>query len=105
MPERAPDVEQFVREGLHAKQTGHWTRIRAALSEYGGALAVGTDAADWWSGARAFADGHTAGGPFAATIDHVEAHREGLLAWAAVRAVVETGEPGGLGIRLTLVLV
>jgi hypothetical protein len=40
-----------------------------------------------------------------ATLDHVEAHREGLLAWAAVRAVVETGEPGGLGIRLTLVLV
>jgi ketosteroid isomerase-like protein len=105
MPQRAPEVEQFVRDWLDAKQAGDAAGIRAALSDYDGVLAIGTEAAEWWCGGPAFADAHTAGGPFRATLDHVEAHREGLLAWAAVRAVVETGEPGGLGIRLTLVLV
>jgi ketosteroid isomerase-like protein len=104
MPERAPEVEWFVREWLDAKQAGNGAGIGAALSDYDGVLAIGTEAAEWWSGAGEFAARHTAGGPFAATIDHVEAHRQGAVAWAAVRAVIETGEAGGFGVRLTLVL-
>jgi hypothetical protein len=105
MPERAPEVEQFVRGWLDAKQAGDPAGIRAALSEYDGTLAVGTDGEEWWSGTPRFGDAHAGGAPFTATIEHVEAHREGPVAWAAIRAVIETGEPGGLGIRLTLVLV
>jgi ketosteroid isomerase-like protein len=37
-------------------------------------------------------------------LESVEAHRDGSVAWAAVRGVIETGEPGGLPVRLTLVL-
>ena len=32
------------------------------------------------------------------------AHREGSVAWADVRAVIETGEPEGFPVRLSLVL-
>jgi ketosteroid isomerase-like protein len=45
-----------------------------------------------------------AGGAFTAAVDHVEAHASGDVGWAAVRAVIATGEPGGVPIRLTLVL-
>jgi ketosteroid isomerase-like protein len=105
MPERSPEVEQLVRDWLDAKQAGDGAAIRGALSTYGEVLAIGTDAGEWWSGSRAFAEAHAAGGPFTASLDHVEAHREGAAAWAAVRARIDTGEPGGMPVRLTLVLV
>jgi ketosteroid isomerase-like protein len=66
--------------------------------------AIGTEAAEWWSGADAFADAHASGGPFSVSVESVEAHREGAVAWAAVRAIIHTGEHGGLPVRLTLVL-
>jgi ketosteroid isomerase-like protein len=103
MPVRAPEVEDFVRQWLDAKRRGDGSQIGAALSDYDGVLAIGTDADEWISGARAFADVHTAGGPFSATIEHVEAHREGDVAWAAVRAKVAWAE-SSLTVRLSLVL-
>jgi ketosteroid isomerase-like protein len=105
MPERSPEVEQVVRVWLEAKQAGDAAAIRARLSDYGDALAIGTEASEWWAGAGDFAEAHVAGGAFAATLEHVEAHRHGAVAWAAVRAVIETGEAGGMPVRLTLVLV
>jgi ketosteroid isomerase-like protein len=105
MPERAPEVEHAVRRWLAAKQAADGTAIAAALSTYSGALAVGTDTTEWWSGNPEFAEAHTGGGPFSATIEHVEAHREGPVAWAAVRAAVDIPGATRLDIRLTLVLV
>jgi ketosteroid isomerase-like protein len=105
MPGSSPEVEQVVREWLQAKQTADGSAIRDGLSSYDGALAIGTEASEWWVGARAFAEAHAAGGAFTAAIDDVEAHTHGSVAWAAVRANVETGEPGGTAVRLTLVLV
>ena len=104
MPPRAHEVEQVVRDWLAAKQAGDADAIRANLSAYEGAQAIGTDPAEWWSGADKFTEAHTSDGPFTVALDTVEAHREGSVAWAAVRGVVETGEPGGLPVRLTLVL-
>src|SRR3954467_14975035 len=104
MPERAPEVERVVREWLAAKQTADPPAIAATLSDYDGALAIGTDAGEWFSGSPAFAEAHTRGGPFSATIEHVEAHREGDVAWAAARVAIETGESSALGLRLSLVL-
>jgi ketosteroid isomerase-like protein len=105
MPEPAPEVEHTVREWLGAKQAGDIPAIATALSRYDGALAIGTDATEWWSGNPAFAEAHTAARPFSATIDRVEAHREGPVAWAAVRAAVNVDETSALGVRLSLVLV
>lgn len=105
MPERAPEIEQLVREWLEAKQAADAEGIRRPLSGYGGALAIGTGPGEIHEGAAGFHDAHTAGGPFAATIESVEAHRHGSAGWAAIRAVVDTGEPEGFPIRLTLVLV
>jgi ketosteroid isomerase-like protein len=68
-------------------------------------LAIGTDAREWWSGADSFAAAHTSGGAFTASLATLEAHVHGPVAWAAVDATLETGEPGGMGLRLTLVLV
>jgi ketosteroid isomerase-like protein len=104
VPQRAQNVEQVVRDWLAAKQAGDADAIRANLSAYEGAQAIGTDPAEWWSGTDAFTEAHASGGPFTAMLDSVEAHREGSVAWAAVRGVIETGEPGGLPVRLTLVL-
>jgi ketosteroid isomerase-like protein len=105
VPERAPEVEDFVRDWLDAKQAGNGRRIGEGLSGYDGALAIGTDASEWWAGRDAFTEAHTATGPFAATITALEAHREGPVAWAVVRAAIETGDASPLSVRLTLVLV
>jgi ketosteroid isomerase-like protein len=105
MPERSREVEEVVRTWLDAKQAADPEGIARRLSGYKGALGIGTDATEWWSGADAFAAGHTGGGAFAASITTLEAHVHGQVAWAAVDATVETGEPAGLRIRLTLVLV
>jgi ketosteroid isomerase-like protein len=104
VPWRAPEVEDIVRGWLATKQAGDADAVRASLSGYEGVQAIGTEAGGWWSGADAFADAHASGGPFSASLESVEAHREGSVAWAAVRALVHTGEPGGLSVRLTLVL-
>lgn len=105
MPERAREVEQVVREWLEAKQAGDAARIARRVSAYRGVLAIGTDHGERWSGADAFLSAHTSGEPFSATSIALEAHAHGPVAWVAVDAVVETGEPQGLVIRLTLVLV
>jgi ketosteroid isomerase-like protein len=104
MPIPAPEVERVVREWLVAKQGADADGIRAALSTYDGVLAIGTDADEWWSGSKAFVAAHTSGAAFAADLQSVEAHRDGPIAWAAIRAVIQTGDPGGWPVRLTLVL-
>src|SRR3954451_14924158 len=105
MPHRAPDIEELVRDWLDDKQAARADGIGRLLSGYDGALAIGTEGDEWWSGAEAFRTAHVSGAPFTASIDSLEAHQEGDVAWAAVRAVIATGEPGGFAIRLSLVLV
>jgi|SRR5437764_7200635 len=104
MAEPAPEVEQVVRDWLASKQLGDREATAALLSSYEGVLAVGTGAEEWFRGPDEFSDAHTSTGAFAAMIDSVEAHSSGSVAWAAVRVLVETGEPGGFPVRLTLVL-
>ena len=105
MPNRSREVEEVVRVWLDAKQAADAEGIARRLSGYKGTLAIGTGATEWWSGADRFAAAHTSGSAFTATLTRVEAHVHGAVAWAAVDATVETGEPGGIGLRLTLVLV
>jgi ketosteroid isomerase-like protein len=105
MPERARDVEEVVRTWLEAKQAADADGIARRLSAYKGVLAIGTDADEWFSGVDAFAGAHTGAPGFTAALNTLEAHRHGPVAWAALDADVETGEPGGLPVRLTLVLV
>lgn len=104
MPERSPEVERFVRDWLEAKQAADSAAIGAGLSDHDDALAIGTEGSEWWAGPD-FVRAHVAGGAFSAIVEHVEAHRQGAVAWAAVRAVIETGEADGMPLRLTLVLV
>jgi ketosteroid isomerase-like protein len=104
MPERDPEVEQLVHDWLVAKQTGDVAGIGARLGDYTGALAIGTEPGEWWSGAEAFTAAHRGGGTFSATVEHVEAHSEGPAAWAAARALVDFGEGDHVTVRLTLVL-
>ena len=105
MPERSPEVEQVVRVWLDAKQAADAEGIARRLSGYKGSLAIGTDATEWWSGADRFAAAHTSGGAFTASITTLQAHVHGAVAWAAVDATLETSEPEGMDLRLTLVLV
>src|SRR5215216_4034811 len=105
MPERDPEVEQLVRAWLGEKQAARQDGVARRVSEYAGALAIGTDEDEWWSGTAEFRAAHVAGGPFTATVESVDAHRQDRVAWAAVRAIIDTGEPGGMPIRLTLVLI
>src|SRR3954468_7413841 len=105
MPERAREIEEVVRTWLEAKQAADGEGIARRLSAYKGTLAIGTDAGEWWSGADRFAEAHTTGGPFRASVNSLQAHVHGSVAWAAVDATIETDEPEGLTVRLTLVLV
>src|SRR3954451_17545952 len=104
-PERSREVEEVIRTWLDAKQAADADGIARRLSAYKGVLAVGTGASEWWSGADRFAASHTNGAAFTASVNAVEAHRHGPVAWAAVDATIDTGEPGGVAIRMTLVLV
>src|SRR3954453_13249327 len=101
MPERAREVEEVVRTWLEAKQAADTEGISRRLSAYKGALAVGTEAGEWWSGADEFGEAHTGGGPFRAEVNALEAHVHGSVAWAAIDATLETGEPEGMAVRLT----
>ena len=105
MPERAREVEEVVRTWLGAKQAADAQGISRRLSAYKGALAVGTDLGEWWEGADRFAEAHTSGGAFTASLSTVVAHAHGPVAWAAVDATIEGAEESGRAIRLTLVLV
>lgn len=105
MPRRAADVEDVVRTWLDDKQAARAEGIARRLAGYEGALAIGTEPDEWWSGSAAFRTAHVSGSPFTARVDAVEAHQEGRVAWAAVRAVIRTDEPEGLPVRLTLVLI
>lgn len=105
MPARCAEVEQIVRDWLVEKQAARPDGIAGRLSSYDGALAIGTERDEWWAGCGHFRSAHTSGGPFVGRVGSVEAHSEGPVAWAAAQTVVETGEPGGLPVRLTLVLV
>jgi hypothetical protein len=55
-------------------------------------------------GYERFAAAHATGAPFTAVVQSLEAHRYGSIAWAAIRAVIQTDDPGGWPVRLTLVL-
>jgi ketosteroid isomerase-like protein len=105
MPTRAQDVEEVVRAWLDAKQAADAEGIARRLSAYEGVLAVGTEAEEWWSGVDRFSDAHTSGGAFTASLNALEAHVHGQVAWAAVDATLNTAEPEGMSIRLTLVLI
>lgn len=105
MPERSREVEKVVRAWLEAKQAADANGIARRLSAYEGALAIGTDEDEWWSGADRSVGAHVGGGPFTAAISALEAHAHDSVAWAAAEATIETGAPGGLAVRLTLVLV
>jgi ketosteroid isomerase-like protein len=105
MPVRDPDVEQLVHDWLVAKQMADAEGIGAVLGDYDGALAIGTEPGEWWSGLEAFNRAHVGGGTFSATVEHVEAHSEGHAAWAAARALVDFGAGDHVTVRLTLVLV
>ena len=94
-----------MRTWLDAKQTADVAGIARRLSAYKGTLAIGTEATERWSGADDFAQAHTTGGAFSASLNTLEAHVHGAVGWAAVDATIDTGEPGGIAIRLTLVLV
>jgi hypothetical protein len=87
-----------------AKQPGDAAAIRAGLSAYHDALAIGTEAEEWWAGSAAFTDAHDATAPFSAAIEQVDAHRDGAVGWAAVRARVRW-DGGETPVRLTLVLI
>ena len=104
MAERSAEVEEVVRAWLTSKQSGEAEGIRRSLSTYDGALAIGTEAQEWWAGPK-FTEAHVGGGPFELTLEHVEAHREGSVGWAAVRARVGRGGDGEPTVRLSLVLV
>jgi hypothetical protein len=104
MPQRSTSVETAVRDGLGAKQAGDAAVIRAGLSVYDDALAIGTEAAEWWAGSAAFSDAHAGTAPFSAAIEQVDAHQEGAVGWAAVRALVRWDD-GETPVRLTLVLI
>ena len=52
MPKRAPELEDVVRAWLDAKQAADAQDISRRLSAYKGALAIGTDAGEWWEGAE-----------------------------------------------------
>ena len=105
MPQRDFEVEACVLSWLDAKQAADADGIRRSLSRYAETLAIGTDASEWFAGQDAFVDAHTSSPAFNAIVERIEAHREGPVAWAAIDAVVDTGTPTVLTVRMTLVLV
>jgi ketosteroid isomerase-like protein len=66
MPQRSTEVEAVVRDWLGAKQAGDAAAIRAVVSTYDDALAIGTEAEEWWAGSDAFTDADAGTAPFSA---------------------------------------
>ena len=71
--------------------------ISVRLSAYEGALAIGTDADECWSGHDRFVAAHTSGAAFTPVVESLEAHSDVSIAWAAMLGVIQTGiSAGGL---------
>jgi hypothetical protein len=104
MPNPSPAVESVVRSLLDAKMRGDREAISALLSPSSSALAIGTEAGEWWAGPDEFFRAHCEASPFAAEIVELTAHEAGTAAWAAASVEVVLDAQQRLPVRVSVVL-
>jgi ketosteroid isomerase-like protein len=96
MPERAPDVEEMLRESLSAMERSDVEAIARRMSRDDSLVSIGSDPGEWtegheetmrlWRESMPDAELHIRAG-----LDEVTAYREGDVAWAAGRGWFEAG--------------
>ena len=93
MPDRAPDIEQALRDNVAAMVRGDLDQIERQLSRDPSVLSIGTDASEWAEGhdnimrlLRESAPGEL---DFSVGLDDVKAFREGDIGWAISRGHFE----------------
>jgi ketosteroid isomerase-like protein len=107
MIERAPDVEQAMRDSFDAMKRRDLETLLSRTSEGPGVVLIGSAAEEWYRGRdelMRMGDEMEGGGEGPVpTLDDVEAYSEGDVGWAAVHA---TWRMGGTSVpfRLTVVM-
>lgn len=94
MPERAPDIEQAVRDSVSAMVRGDLDEIDRQMSRNACAVSIGTDASEWAEGheniMRLFQDSGPTELGISVGLDGVKAFREGDIGWAACHGYFES---------------
>ena len=108
MPERAPEIEQVLRDILDAMARSDLDEIGQRTSHDPGVVAIGTDAGEWAEGfdeiMRLFRGSTPEGGSsVSAAVEDIAAFREGGVGWAAGRVYFEI-DGRRVPVRLTAVL-
>ena len=104
--EPSEEIRRVIDRWLVAIREGDAEAALGRLSEHPGALAVGTDADEWWHGLEARAiwgrqiQEH---GGLNLSWDEIEAWEEGTVGWAASKAILR-GPDGAFDVRGTYVL-
>jgi class 3 adenylate cyclase len=112
MPQRSEEIAAFVRRFYRAIVVGDAEAVVGAFSQDPGVLAIGTDAAEWWSGWAVVAGmfrtqlEEADGDSFAADVrpGHLECFEEGSVGWCQDDPVVVMHDGSELDSRMTLVL-
>ena len=108
--ERAPDIEQFLREANDAYRRGDASFVKSSTSRHESALLIGSDAREVAHGYDEIVgmlthelDARSSDSP-RLQFDSVEAYRDGDVGWANVLGRYELGEGASLPARGTAVL-
>lgn len=94
MPDRAPDIEQALRDNVAAMVRGDLDQIARQLSRDPSVVSIGTDASEWVEGhdniMRAFRESAPPSEfGFSVGLDDVKAFTEGDIGWAISRGHFE----------------
>ena len=93
MADRAPDIEQALRDNVAAMVRGDLDQLDRTLSRDPSVLSIGTDASEWAEGhdniMRLFREAAPGELGFSVGLDDVKAFREGDIGWAISRGHFE----------------
>jgi ketosteroid isomerase-like protein len=109
MIERAPEIEQEMREAFQMMQRGDLDALMERTSTQSGVVMIGSDPGEWYEGrdeiqqAMSGMRGADRLEMPTSTLDSVEAYRDGDVGWAAVRGAWSLGGHS-VPFRLTAVM-
>jgi ketosteroid isomerase-like protein len=108
MAERAPEIEQLLRDTIGAMERGDIDTIERRISREDCLVGIGSDPSEWVEGyednMRLWRESMPEGpSKMRSSLDDVAAYREGSVGWAAARGYLEL-DGKRVPVRLTMVL-
>ncbi len=106
--EQSTELKEFYIQSCEAQSNGDYEFFERCFSKKDGALAIGTDPAEWWSGYASIAGVFKAqlqeAGGFQVLADDPKAYCDGSIGWIADKPTIKLPDGIEIQMRLTMVL-